>query len=115
MTITLAVEVRQTYAQHMSDQPSGVSAEDLHAVTRQAGAWEDAVRRAQRGEIVPVYERGEHVADVVPADEIESYQETIEVLMDPDAMRDLEDDEIAVSGIEEIRALLAERLARENG
>jgi antitoxin (DNA-binding transcriptional repressor) of toxin-antitoxin stability system len=97
----------------MSEQPVTVSADDLHAVSRQAASWDDAIRRAERGETVAVIAHGEHVADVVPSGESDRLRETIEVLSDPDAMRDLADTESAVHGIDAIRALVAERIARE--
>jgi len=100
----------------MSEQPASVSADDLHALqaaSQQAARWEDAVRRAERGEIIAVIAHGEHVADVVPSGELDRLRETIEVLSDPEAMRDSADDEPVVHGIDAIRALVAERIARE--
>jgi len=47
----------------MSEQPVTVSADDLHAASQQAAVWDDAVRRAARGETVAVIAHGEHVAD----------------------------------------------------
>jgi hypothetical protein len=111
-----AVPVRGRYPEPMSEQPASVSADDLHALqaaTQQAARWEDAVRRAERGEIIAVIAHGEHVADVVPSGELDRLRETIEVLSDPEAMRDLADDEPVVHGIDAIRALVAERIVRE--
>ncbi|MGQ0840202.1 hypothetical protein [Actinokineospora sp.] len=96
----------------MSEQPVTVSADDLHAASRQAATWDDAIRRAEHGETVAVIAHGEHVADVVPSGELRRLRETIEVLSDTDAMRDLADTEPAVRGIDAIRALVAERAAR---
>ncbi|MDT0349730.1 hypothetical protein [Pseudonocardia charpentierae] len=73
----------------MSEQPVSVSADDLHAPSEQAAAWEQAVRRAEGGETVAVLARGRHVADVVPSGEIERLRETIEVLSDNDLLRDM--------------------------
>ena len=85
-----------------------VSAEELHTPS-----WNDAVRRAERGEIVAVIAHGEHVADVVPSGELDRLRETLEVLSDPEAMRAIADDEPVVHGIDAIRALIADRTARE--
>lgn len=90
----------------MSEQPASVSTDGLES-------WNDAVRRAERGETVAVIAHGEHVADVVPSGELDRLRETIEVLSDPDAMRDLADDEPVVFGADAVRQLLADRLARE--
>ena len=90
----------------MSELSVSVSADGLES-------WNDAVRRAERGEVVAVIAHGKHVADVVPSGELDRLRETIEVLADPDAMRDLADAELDVSGIDEIRQLVADRTARE--
>ena len=90
----------------MSEQPTSVSTDGLES-------WNNAVRRAERGETVAVIAHGEHVADVVPSGELDRLRETIEVLSDPDAMRDLADTEPVVSGIDAIRELVADRVARE--
>jgi antitoxin (DNA-binding transcriptional repressor) of toxin-antitoxin stability system len=97
----------------MSEQPVTVSADDLHAASEQAAAWEDAVRRAERGETVAVIAHGEHVADVVPSGELDRLRETIEVLADPEARRALDDTDDVLVGLDAIRAMLAERAARE--
>lgn len=101
----------------MSEQPVTVSADDLHTASAQAAmqaaTWDEAVRRAERGETVAVIAHGEHVADVVPSGELDRLRETIEVLSDPELMRDLQDREPVVVGIDAIRALVAERIARE--
>ena len=100
----------------MSEQPTSVSVDDLHALqvaSQQAARWEDAIRRAERGEIIAVIAHGEHVADVVPSGELDRLRETIEVLSGPEAMQDLADDEPVVHGTDAIRALVAERIARE--
>lgn len=94
-------------------EPASLSVDDLHAATEQASMWEQAVRRVEHGETVAVIAHGEHVADVVPSGELDRLRETIEVLSDPDAMRDLADTEPVVHGIDAIRALVAERAARE--
>ena len=99
----------------VSDQPVSVSADELHAVSRQAAVWEDAVRRAEHGETVAVIAHGEHVADVVPSGELARLRETIEVLSDTEAVRALADTEPVVHGRDAIRALVAERVARERG
>ena len=90
----------------MSEQPTSVSTDGLES-------WNNAVRRAERGETVAVIAHGEHVADVVPSGELDRLRETIEVLSDPDAMRDLADTEPVVSGIDAIRELVADRVAHE--
>ena len=76
-------------------------------------SWNDAVRRAGNGETVAVIALGKHVADVVPSGELDRLRETIEVLSDPDAVQALADTEPVVFGREAIRALVAERVARE--
>ena len=86
----------------MSEQPAGVSADGLES-------WFDAVRRAERGEVVPVIAHGEHVADVGPA----GASPNVEVLADAAVMRDLSDTAPAVVGIDDIREVVAERLRRE--
>jgi antitoxin (DNA-binding transcriptional repressor) of toxin-antitoxin stability system len=93
----------------MSDQPAAVSADELHAASKQAASWDDAVARAARGETVAVIAGGEHVADVVPSGELERLRETIEVLSDTDAVRALADTEPVVVGRRKIRSLVAER------
>jgi antitoxin (DNA-binding transcriptional repressor) of toxin-antitoxin stability system len=99
----------------VSEAVASVSADALHAASEQAAVWEDAVRRAERGETVAVISRGEHVADVVPSGALSRLRETIEVLSDSDAMRDLADTEPVVRGRDAIRALIADRTARERG
>lgn len=83
---------------NVSEQPVSVSADDLHAASQQAAMWEDAVRRAERGETVAVIAHGEHVADVVPSGELDRLRETIEVLSDSDLMQDLQ------AGLRDIQA-----------
>ncbi len=56
---------------------------------------------------------GRHVADVVPSGELDRLRETIEVLSNPDAVQALADTEPVVFGGDVIRALIAERVARE--
>jgi antitoxin (DNA-binding transcriptional repressor) of toxin-antitoxin stability system len=97
----------------MSEEPVTVSADDLHAVGAQAAAWDNALRRAEQGETVAVIAHGEHVADVVPSGELDRLRETIEVLSDPELMEGLADRRPVVKGRAAIRALLAERAARE--
>lgn len=89
----------------MSEQPVSVSTDGFEA-------WNDAVRRAENGETVAVIAHGEHVADVVPS-ELDRLRETIEVLSDPEAVQALADTEPVVFGRDAIRALVAERAARE--
>jgi hypothetical protein len=91
----------------MSELPVSVSTEGLES-------WNDAVRRAEHGEVVAVIAHGEHVADVVPSGELDRLRETIEVLSDPDAMQAVHDTEIAVTGVDAIRDLVAERARREH-
>jgi antitoxin (DNA-binding transcriptional repressor) of toxin-antitoxin stability system len=52
-------------------------------------AWAEIVRRAERGESVAVIAHGDHVADVVPSGELDRLRETIEVLSDPELVREL--------------------------
>lgn len=40
-------------------------------------AWAEIVRRAERGESVPVIAHGDHVADIVPSGELDRLRETI--------------------------------------
>src|SRR2546429_4014794 len=70
-------------------EPVSLSGDDLHAATRQASLWEQAVRRAEQGETVAVIAHGDHVADVVPSGELDRLRETIEVLPDTELVRDL--------------------------
>jgi hypothetical protein len=97
----------------VSEQAVSVSVDDLHVAGRQAAIWEDAVSRAEHGETVSVISHGEHVADVVPSGELARLRETIEVLSDTDAVRALADAEPVVRGRAAIRALVADRVARE--
>ena len=90
----------------MSELPVSVSTDGLES-------WNDAVRRAEHGEVVAVIAHGKHVADVVPSGELDRLRETIEVLSDPDAMQAVHDTEIAVTGVDAIRELVAERARRE--
>jgi antitoxin (DNA-binding transcriptional repressor) of toxin-antitoxin stability system len=94
------------YAGGMSKQLVSVSTDGLEA-------WNDAVRRAENGETVAVIAHGKHVADVVPSGELDRLRETIEVLSDPEAVQALADTEPVVFGRDAIRALVAERVARE--
>jgi len=82
----------------VSEQPVSVSADDLHAASQQAATWEDAVRRAERGETVAIIAHGEHVADVVPSGELDRLRETIEVPSDPDLVQELR------TGLQDIQA-----------
>lgn len=61
-----------------------------------------------------VIAHGEHVADVVPSGELDRLRETIEVLSDSEAMRDLADAVPVVHGIDAIQALVAQRRSRES-
>lgn len=90
----------------VSEQSVSVSADGL-------ASWNDAVRRAERGEVVAVIAHGQHVADVVPSGELERLRETIEVLADRDAVRALADTEAVVVGRDAIQELVADRVARE--
>ena len=90
----------------MTEQPVSVSADGLES-------WNDAVRRAEHGEVVAVIAHGEHVADVVPSGELERLRETIEVLSDRDAVRALSDTEPAVVGADAVQQIVADRIARE--
>jgi antitoxin (DNA-binding transcriptional repressor) of toxin-antitoxin stability system len=85
-----------------------VSAEELRTP-----AWSDAVRRAEHGETVAVIAHGEHMADVVPSGELDRLRETIDVLSDPAARAALDDTEPVVFGADAVRALIADRIARE--
>lgn len=60
--------------------------------------WDDAARRAERGETVAVIAHGEHIADLVPSDELPRMRETIEVLSDADLVRDV------LAGLADLRA-----------
>src|SRR5260370_21335799 len=64
----------------VSEQPTSVSADGL-------ASWNDAVRRAERGDTVAVIAHGEHVADVVPSGELDRLRETVAVLSDSDLVR----------------------------
>jgi antitoxin (DNA-binding transcriptional repressor) of toxin-antitoxin stability system len=91
----------------MSELPVSVSTDGLES-------WNDAVRRAEHGEVVAVIAHGKHVADVVPSGELDRLRETIEVLSDPEAMQAVHDSEIVVTGVNAIRELVAERARREH-
>jgi antitoxin (DNA-binding transcriptional repressor) of toxin-antitoxin stability system len=52
-------------------------------------AWAEIVRRAERGESVPVIAHGDHVADIVPSGELDRLRKTIEVLSDTELAGDL--------------------------
>jgi antitoxin (DNA-binding transcriptional repressor) of toxin-antitoxin stability system len=54
-------------------------------------SWAEVVRRAESGETVSVIAHGGHVADVVPSGELARLRETVEVLSDPQLVRDLRD------------------------
>lgn len=82
----------------MSEQPISVSADDLHTASQQAARWEDAVRRAERGETVAIISHGEHVADVVPSGELDRLRETVEVLSKSDLVQQLR------AGLEDVQA-----------
>lgn len=97
----------------MSEQAISVSADDLYAASRQAASWQEAVQRAEHGETVTVIAHGEHVADVVPSGELDRLRETIAVLSDHDLVRALADTTPVVRGRDAIRALIADRIARE--
>jgi antitoxin (DNA-binding transcriptional repressor) of toxin-antitoxin stability system len=90
----------------VSEQSVSVSADGL-------ASWNDAVRRAENGEVVAVIAHGQHVADVVPSGELERLRETIEVLADQDAVRALADTEPVLVGRDAVQELVAERAARE--
>jgi antitoxin (DNA-binding transcriptional repressor) of toxin-antitoxin stability system len=101
----------------LSDQAAEVSADELHAASKQTASWDDAIARAARGETVAVIAGGKHVADVVSSAELTRLRETIEVLSDSDievlsdsdAVRALADIEEVLVGREAIRSLVAER------
>jgi antitoxin (DNA-binding transcriptional repressor) of toxin-antitoxin stability system len=76
-------------------------------------SWNDAVRRAEHGEVVAVIAHGKHVADVVPSGELDRLRETIDVLSDQEAVRALADTEPVVTGADSVRQLVADRIARE--
>jgi antitoxin (DNA-binding transcriptional repressor) of toxin-antitoxin stability system len=52
-------------------------------------AWAEIVRRAERGESVPVIAHEDHVADIVPSGELDRLRETVEVLSDTELVHDL--------------------------
>lgn len=103
----------------MSEEAIPLSVDVIHeradALHQQAATLDEAVTRAEHGEVVPVIAHGEHVADVVPSGEIDRLRETIEVLADSEGMRELAEAERSIAegdvvvGREAIRALLDER------
>ena len=99
--------VMQTRA--MTAHPATVSVDDLRAAGAPAASWNEAVRRVERGETVAVVDDGQHVADVVPADELDRLRETIDVLADTEAVRAPADAEPVVVGRDAIRSLVAKR------
>jgi antitoxin (DNA-binding transcriptional repressor) of toxin-antitoxin stability system len=97
----------------MTEQPVSVSAEDLPATSPQSAAWRDTVQRAEHGETIAVIAHVEHVADVVPSDELDRLRETIEVLSDHDLVRALADRDAVVLGHDAITQLVTQRADRE--
>jgi antitoxin (DNA-binding transcriptional repressor) of toxin-antitoxin stability system len=91
----------------------GMSEQSVSVSTDGFESWNDAVRRAENGKTVAVIAHGKHVADVVPSGELDRLRETIEVLSDPEAVQALADAEPVLFGRDAIRALVAERIARE--
>jgi len=67
---------------HVSDRGFRVSVED-------EPAWEEIVRRTERGESVTVIAHGDHVADIVPSGELDRLRETVRVLSDTELVRDV--------------------------
>ncbi len=90
----------------MAKQPTSVTTDGFES-------WNDAVYRAENGEVVAVIAHGRHVADVVPSGEVERLRETIAVLSHPDALAALVDTEPVVVGADAVRALVAGRAARD--
>lgn len=70
----------------MSEAAVPLSVDALH---EQVAALDEAITRAERGEIVPVIAHGAHVADLVPAGELKRLRERIELLSGTEAMREL--------------------------
>jgi len=99
----------------MSEQPVvDINGPAVSVSTDGFESWHDAVHRAKRGETVAVISQGEHIADVVPSGQLDRLRETIEVLSDPEAVAVLADTEPVVFGIDAIRAIVEERIAREH-
>src|SRR5258706_3603521 len=69
---------------HVGEPVMTVQAEDQPS-------WAEVVRRAESGETVSIIVHGEPVADVVPSGELARLRETVEVLSDPQLVRDLRD------------------------
>lgn len=66
----------------MSQQPSSVSADGVTS-------WENAVRRTEQGDTVPVTAHTEAVSDVVPSGEFDRLRATSGILSDDDLRRDI--------------------------
>lgn len=64
---------------------------------------------------MPFVAHGQRIGDIVPSGELDRLRETIEVLSDPDALRDLLDDspEGQVEGVDAVRLLLQRRATRD--
>ena len=93
----------------MATPPTTVSVDDLRAAGAPAASWNEAVRRVEHDETVAVLAGGEHVAHIVPADELDRLRETIDVLSDTEAVRALAGAEPVVVGRDAIRSLVAKR------
>lgn len=73
--------------------------------------WASIAERVARGESVPFIARGQRIGDIVPSGELDRLRDTIEVLSDPGALKDLLDDseDDQLEGADAVRELMARR------
>ncbi|MBA0124681.1 hypothetical protein H0B56_03910 [Haloechinothrix sp. YIM 98757] len=78
--------------------------------TEDQPSWAEVVRQTEQGETVAVIAGGEHVADVVPSQELDRLRETVEILSDTDLVRDLRD---GLADLNAGRVVSAEQVAED--
>ncbi|MEU9835488.1 hypothetical protein AB0D67_28470 [Streptosporangium sp. NPDC048047] len=99
----------------MGEAAYEIPLEDLHAHPER---WDDAIESAVQGRVIALTGRGERLAAVVPADQIDlvdRLRETIEVLSDTEAVQAIVESRASIAagegvrGADAIRALLDHR------
>ncbi|WP_449060459.1 type II toxin-antitoxin system prevent-host-death family antitoxin [Planomonospora algeriensis] len=99
----------------MGEAAYEIPLEDLHAHPER---WDEAVGSAVHGKVITLTGRGERLAAVVPAEQIdlvERLQETIDVLSDTEAVQAIMESRRSITagegvrGVEAVRALLDQR------
>jgi antitoxin (DNA-binding transcriptional repressor) of toxin-antitoxin stability system len=88
----------------------GVSEPEFTVRAEEEPSWAEIVRHAERGESVSVIAHGDHVADIVPSEELDRLRETIEVLSDTELVRELRE---GAADAREGRVVPAEQIAME--